>query len=1119
MKIRDIAKRGLKGRKRDTFLLKLVITLSFIFIVASTIFQASTDKTKLEQRLDLYGEWHAAYLNGDEEVLNSLRQEPEIDKVGASLIIGESDTCGVVGSFNQELIEMGRFSLYKGRYPETADEIMLELNQMSKMNLNLEVGQKVQVAIAFQTVDGSMKDYIKSLNKEFIDRFNKEVEGVNFLGLKWLVKDYEANVGELPTDEKEAEAELRKLYSKYYFWNNINHHRHLETPFEQIGDVTVVGSNDYVNYYFMGDEINPEIIREKGLLRNQKIILKKEFTVTGILQTYTDKWDLGGHKAINAFITEEGARTFTDAFYNTTIGDFSNYKMRYNMFLVSNSNKENLHSRLENKYSNLEETLKNEELNIDVNEWYGRYMFGLTDEEIDAEFKRAENWGLSRRQLDDLGDDYLEGQGNTESKMEINTDNFRRNRFSYPETTASTEYVLTLAIIAVIFIATALAIFQIFLTQMKRRARKIVLLKSIGATNGQIIKMLLYEGLYLLRTGVLVGIPGGFGLAALIVFGMNIFGGRNLQFYVIPSFLFIGILAGCLALFVGMAVPMLFATRIPLVGTMSKPPKRKKIKHKAHNEAKVKRQTFRYINWRYIKMNKGKTFISFGISFITITIMLTTVLLCYISFDDYKNIVLFNGRPDYSLETYYGETSRVIKEVDENFKAMDGIKSTEVYKVGKQTLLWYDGIKENKLLRTYEQLLPQRLLPRHFVSYDKTYENEPEWIKDAFYTKTYGIDPDSELFSRFSLSVTKGVVDKEKFSKGEEIILLVPMYISENTNIDVRPFNENEVIAATNENNRMSWLLERSGTYKITYDSRYSKYYDTLEDIRPGDTVYLSSNDEKIVNESYVISFNTKEVKVGGIIHYFPKEGMWPFSDSIAPYVVISSLNGMESIYPGSIFGLYPHTLEERKTAVDVIYPTRYGRTLWYLNTDSREQDVVLDSKLLAYANSNGYTVYNYKASNSKLYQEAFNNALIIGLLGFTAATIAFIILYNTMSSKLEQDRNRIGILQSLGVTNTQFSKHYIWLGILNGLISIIIVNILLLVVLFMTSMATVDGIAMTSGDYIKDIFAYRLWLYPWMLHIAICAVFSILTVLIYYIPSKNITKQYPVENIRSLGR
>lgn len=48
MKIRDIAKCGLKGRKKDTLLLKLVITLSFIFIVTSTIFEASIEKTKLE---------------------------------------------------------------------------------------------------------------------------------------------------------------------------------------------------------------------------------------------------------------------------------------------------------------------------------------------------------------------------------------------------------------------------------------------------------------------------------------------------------------------------------------------------------------------------------------------------------------------------------------------------------------------------------------------------------------------------------------------------------------------------------------------------------------------------------------------------------------------------------------------------------------------------------------------------------------------------------------------------------------------------------------------------------------------------------------------------------------
>jgi len=1123
MRIRDIAKKGLKGRKRDTLLLKLVITLSFIFIVTSTIFEASIDKTKLEQRLDLYGEWHAAYLNGDEEILERLKNEPGVDKVGSSLIIGESDNCGIIGTFNQDLIDMGRFSLYKGRYPEAPNEIMLELNQMSNMNLDLEVGQKIQVAISIETLNGNMKDYIKRLNPEFTERLNKKMEGLDIFNDRalydWLSFYYYSMHDRWPPeDEIEAEKVLAELYANVYPSYYIKYNSHHETPFEEIGDVKVVANNDYLYYYFLEDgEMTPEIIREKGLLRNQHIILKKEFIITGILQTYTDKWDLGGHRAANAFITEEGAKAFTEAFYNTTLGDFSDYKFDYNIFLYSNSYGENLYSKLADRYLNIEDS-SNKDYNTHINEYYGVLLFGKTDEEIDLAFERVEKVRTDKNR-NDFADDYIEGKTNSENKMEVNTDNFRRNRFSYPESAASTEYVLTLAIIAIVFIATALAIFQIFLTQMKRRARKIVLLKSIGATNWQLIKILLYEGLYLLRTGLLIGILGGFGLAAIVVYGMNFFGGRNLQFHVIPSFLILGLLAGCLALFIGMAVPMLYAIRIPLVGTMSKAPKHKKIKHKGQDGVKIKRQTFRYINWRYMTLNKGKTLISFGISFITIAIMLTTTLLCYISFDDYKNIVLFNKRPDYALETYYGDTSRGIREVEENLRAIDGIKSTEVYKVGKRTFLWYDEIEENKLLQAYEQLLPQDLLPIHFSSYNRILEDQPEMISNAFYTKIYGIDPDSELYSRFSSSITKGAVDKEKFAKGEEIILLVPMYISKNTNIDGRPFSQTEVTAATNENNRMKWLFERSGTYKITYNSRYREYYDIPEDIKPGDTIYLSSDDEKIDGDNYVVSFTTREVKVGGIIYYFLGQGMWPFSDNVAPYIVISSLNGMESVYPGSRFGLYPHTLEERKSMVESLYPTKFGRTLWYLNTNSKEQDVVLDSKILAFANNNGYTVYNYKESNSKLYQEAFNNAIIIGLLGFTASAIAFIILYNTMSSKMEQDRNRIGILQSIGVTNSQFSSHYLKLGILNGLLSIIIVNILLFIVLFITSIAALSGITMTFGDCIKDIFEYRLWLYPWIVHIVICAVFFILTVLIYCIPSKKITKQYPVENIRSLGR
>ena len=1123
--MRDIAKKGLKGRKKDTFLLKLVITLSFIFIVASTIFQASTEKTKLEQRLDLYGEWHAAYLGSDEETLYNLINEPEVDKVGVSLIIGKSDNCGVIGTFNQDLIDMSRFSLYKGRYPEAANEIMLEMNQMSNMNLDLEVGQEIDVVITIPRVEADPKEYIMNKNKEFykyVEPYLSEYKAIEEEAKKkidQLVIEYEKEDDEEAKRQIQNEIDRLRSEVSYYYWALLpkpTSHEHNETPFDQVGDVSVVVHSNYFYYHMPWEEFTPEVIKKDGLLLNQKVILKKKFVVTGILQTYTDKWDLGGHMAPNAFITEEGGKTLTDALRYNEIGDFSDYGIFYNVFLYSDSYKEELYNRLSSKYSK-EEDIK-EEPRIIGDVFYWMNMFGKSEEEIDEILKESENWAPVEIK-DDYRDDSLEGAGDLVKKIEVNTDRFRRNVFSYPEITASTEHILTLAIIAVIFITTALAIFQIFLTQMKRRARKIVLLKSIGATNGQVVKMLFYEGVYLLRTGLIIGVPIGFGVAWAVIYGMNAIKGRELQFHIMPDLLILGVIAGCLALFIGMAVPMIYAIRIPLVGTMSKPPKHKKIKHKENGDLNIRRQTFGYINWRYFKLNKGKTFISFGISFITIAIMLIALLLCYFSFDNYRNTVLANNRPDYAMELYYGEAVRTLNSDREEIMQIEGIKEAEVYKAGMQTFLWYDGIENNELLKAFEKLLPNDLLPFHFSKYNTKLEDQPEWIKNAFYTKIYGIDTESELFKRYSAAITEGTIDKKKFDEGEEVILLVPMYLTGNTDIEGKSFDTKEVVNATNESNRMAWLFDRSGAYKLSYSIRYKDYYSKQNDIKPGDTIYLSADAEKIIGESYVVDHYTKKVTVGGLIYYFPKEGMWPFSNNLAPYIVIGSTKCMESIYPNSRLGLYGVDLNQMKTMVDILYPTKYGRTLWYINTDSRDLDPVFDSKLLAFANNKGYTLYNYKDSSSQLYYEAFNNAVIIGLLGFTAVFIAFIILYNTTVSKMEQDRNRIGILQSLGVTKEQFSRHYINVGVISGFISILIINILLIAVLLITSVSALEGLNMTFGDYVRDVFQYRLWLYPWPLHIALCAVFFILTVLINYLPSRNITSKYPVENIRSLSR
>lgn len=1123
MKIKDIAKKGLKGRKRDTLLIKLVITLSFVFIITSIIFQSSTEKTKSEQALDLYGQWHAAYLEGNEEILKKLKSEKDIDKVGVSRVIGESDKCGVVGTFNKELIDMGRFSLYKGNYPTKDNEIMLELNQMSKMNLDLDVGQKIQVAITIPRTTGDLKQYLKDLSKEFR---NKGVISAYEINKIWNeLRKLEELKPESEKEKKEIEEkkiELGKKLEKYQgdrgYWSyqQIRYNNHHETPFEQIGDVVLISSNNYTYFYIDGEKVNPEVIRQDGFIEEQKIILKKEFIVTGILQTYSDKWDVGDYKVPNAFITEEGGKTFTDAFYGTKIGDFSDHEMGYNIFLSSDLLKENLYKNLHTKYPDRTKEIEQDTISKTYDPWYFAHYLGGTEQDIDKAFKELDAWKEPRNKEGE--DNSLEVIDELGKEMEINLSNFRKNTLAYPDTKGSTEYVLTLTIIAIIFIATALAIFQIFLTQMKRRSRKLVLLKSIGATKAQILNIIFHEGLYFLRTGILIGVPGGLILSVIIVHGMNIFGKRDLQYHIEPSLLLLGILAGILSLFIGMVVPMIFAIKIPLVGTMSKPPKHTKKKLKENR--KLHYQSFNRINWEYFKLNKGKTFISFGISLITITIIVSTIFLSYSSFNNYKDTVMANSRPDYVMEAIYGESSRQIEALEEEIGEIQGVESVEVYKVGKQLFLWHNNLKEDKILNDFEKLLPKELKRNYFNKYNTSYEEFDKYISDAYITKVYGISKDSKNFEKYSKAITEGKIDLDKFNTGEEIILLAPMYLpGENINKDV-VFGKREVLSSTNEDNRMDWLFNKSKYYKLSHDERYSNYYKKQNSIKSGDTIYLSTTREGIMGggDSYGTDSLNKKVKVGGIIHYFPKGGAWPFSNTKPNYIVISSITGMEKLYPASIYGLGKTEINEMQLMIDTLHPYKFGRTIWHINTDSKTSDVVQDASLLSVAHNNNYTIYNYKESSSRLYHEAFNNVLIIGLLGITAAIIACIILYNILISKMEQDKNRIGILQAMGVTKEEFSKHYIKVGAITGGLALIIANIGLALVFLLTSITSMD-ISMSLGGTIKDIFLYKLWLYPWSIHLLLCILFFVLTVLMYYLPSKNIIKQSPVENIRSLSR
>lgn len=57
LSIRQIARAGMKGRKRDTRLLCSVLTLSFLFITSSSVLLSYAEETGFAQRVSLYGKW------------------------------------------------------------------------------------------------------------------------------------------------------------------------------------------------------------------------------------------------------------------------------------------------------------------------------------------------------------------------------------------------------------------------------------------------------------------------------------------------------------------------------------------------------------------------------------------------------------------------------------------------------------------------------------------------------------------------------------------------------------------------------------------------------------------------------------------------------------------------------------------------------------------------------------------------------------------------------------------------------------------------------------------------------------------------------------------------------
>lgn len=1183
--MRKIALKGLIGQKKETFLLWIVVTLSFLFLILSTTIITSLQKTDEAQRFSTYGSWQimAFGLQSDEafsiyENSGTKAVLPLVNVSGTDYFTGDNEYYITVCS--DDFTRLGNIQLKEGRWPENDNEIVLEYARLS--SLGLETGDSFTVVSEVVINENPSHTVLREKENREILAAAKEnfileqLENYNSGAWKNMV-NITSSVISIPSSG------FFDWYGKRYTFQEVTDLFDGKTsPLETITeDELRIAAGYYfeknsrsislINYLPEGKTVEKENIsdligsgktniRVSGRQDKISIFIPKTFTVCGVAETFSDRWDTGMMPLPSGFITQicyddyitcqnavlEKYNNFEFTGYDHTVfissendsakDVFDVVCKEYNVFA---SEKTDFHyvnyvegiiddkktsqfgfdfSLINNESGNIitlsaylvpENPFENYESSCSISENKEQYDFVTSVPISSGDFDKSGGEYISVYQesgfpvyyrVPELSSssvifeysgehyeisysDFTEGNfsvpgyefyynGTVLPDAYNKQDDFselRFNRFAYPSSSEGNDRMLVLVMI-ILFIMTVAAVFQIFFTQMKKRLRRIVLMKSIGAKSSQIGAMLIWEFIYFLAASLPIGILIGLGGAYLSTGILGNIQERTIIFTIDPLVFVFAIIAGTLALFSGMLIPMIMAVGVPLTGrTVRKkplsPPKKETV------------QSFRNVTIRGLFANRTRTLGNFALC---VFMMLITTLCLFIGFrflTPYRETVQRDARPDYFLQLPFSASDRQLPEYIEELEALGICESIEVQRTAS------DGVLEKK---SEESVLLETAFRDNYKTITDSFGADDF---SGYPIELFCISSESETFEKLSASVTSGNIDREAFEAGKEIILMVPLY-NESGKI-----NENAIRDAKD------WdRVSASGT-DITFYEEYKNFYDTDKAYPAGSYITIGAQTRYMGGSSYTYKIETSKVKIGAVINYFPDGGIWPISGSDEGYQIICSSKLATDILPNA---MRTRSSNEIRAFKIMYMSTGYGTTDFYINAKDDISKYDADTKLLIYARNEYMDIEFYHESNSKLLQDGINNVLLVCLLGLTAVLLALIIFSNTVSSDIEQERNRIGILQSLGVSNKQLIMRQLCIGLAASTGALLISNTML--------WGFVALYSFISGDVIGNL----LWGYPWWLHAILCLVLAVIITLLYILPMHGLRHYLPIENIKT---
>ncbi|WP_347475240.1 FtsX-like permease family protein, partial [Faecalibacterium prausnitzii] len=164
MKIKEspsiiLAFRGMLGRKKQTSLLLLLLTLVFSFLTAAVIYSVSSAQVLQDTRCELYGEWQYLRLSDTAEdaaqVQNALPASAQVSTVTQNgIVLGADDgVAGGIGTVDDTFAQLGRIVPISGDFPTQPDEIAMTTTLLDALGCSYDVGQTVTLKVAANDYD------------------------------------------------------------------------------------------------------------------------------------------------------------------------------------------------------------------------------------------------------------------------------------------------------------------------------------------------------------------------------------------------------------------------------------------------------------------------------------------------------------------------------------------------------------------------------------------------------------------------------------------------------------------------------------------------------------------------------------------------------------------------------------------------------------------------------------------------------------------------------------------------------------------------------------------------------------------------------------------------------